>query len=80
MQVILWHLIAPKVVRMFLEIGDLGNPLIQVGFDPLLSLSIGEARNRQGFGKKIVSMLSLLVVSLSLYPSFLLFIFVSFAK
>ena len=59
MQVILWHLIAPKVVRMSLEIGDLGNPLIQVVFDPLLSLSIGEAWNRQGFGKNRFDTLSI---------------------
>ena len=52
MQVILWHLIAPKVVWMFLEIGDLGKPLIQIGFDSLLCLSVGEAWNRQGLGKK----------------------------
>ena len=59
MQVILWHLIAPKVVRMFLEIRDLGNPLIQVGFDSLLSLSIGEAWNRQGFSKNRFDALSI---------------------
>ena len=59
MQVILWHLIAPKVVRMFLKIGDLGNPLIQVGFDSLLCLSVGEAWNRQGFGKNCFDALSI---------------------
>ena len=59
MQVILWHLIAPKVVRMFLEIGDLANPLIQVGFDSLLGLSVGEAWNRQGFGKNRFDALSI---------------------
>ena len=80
MQVILWHLIAPKMVRMFLEIRDLGNPLIQVGFDSLLGLSIGEAWNRQGFGKNRFDALSIGGFSLSLHPSFLLFIFVSFAK
>ena len=59
MQVILRHLIAPKVVRMFLEIGDLGNPLIQVGFDPLLSLSVGKAWDRQGFSKNRFDALSI---------------------
>ena len=59
MQVILWHLIASKIVRMFLEIGDLSNPLIQVGFDSLFGLSIGEAWNRQGFGKNRFDALSI---------------------
>lgn len=59
MQVILWHLVAPKMVRMFLEIRDLGNPLIQVGFDPLLGLSVGKAWNRQGFGKNRFDALSI---------------------
>ena len=59
MQVILWHLIAPKMVRMFLEIGDLANPLIQIGVDCLLCLSIGEARNGQGFGKNPFDALSI---------------------
>ena len=59
MQVILWHLIASKMVRMFLEIGDLANPLIQVGFDPLLGLSVGKAWNCQGFGKNRFDALSI---------------------
>ena len=59
MQVILWHLIAPKLVRMFLEIGGLGKPLIQVGLNSLLGLSIGEAWNRQGFGKNCFDALSI---------------------
>ena len=59
MQVILWHLIAPKMVRMFLEIGDLANPLIQIGFDCLLCLRVGEARNGQGFGKNPFDALSI---------------------
>jgi hypothetical protein len=59
MQVILWYLIASKMVRMFLEIGDLANPLIQVCFDSLLGLSIGEAWNRQGFGKNLFDALSI---------------------
>ena len=59
MQVILRHLIAPKVVRMFLEIGDLANPLIQVSFDSLLGLRVGEAWNRQGFGKNRFDALSI---------------------
>ena len=70
MQVILWHLIAPKMVRVFLEIGDLSNPLIQVGhFDSLLGLSIGEAWNRQGFGKNRFDALSIWWFSL-FSPSF----------
>ena len=59
MQVILWHLVAPKMVRMFLEIRDLSNPLIQVGFDSLLGLSIGETWNGQGFGKNRFDALSI---------------------
>ena len=59
MQVILWHLIAPKMVRMFLEIRDLGNPLIQVGFDPLLGLRVGKAWNCQGFSKNLFDALSI---------------------
>ena len=59
MQVILWHLIAPKMVRMFPEIGDLSNPLIQVGFDPLLGLSVGKAWDCQGFGKNLIDTLSI---------------------
>ena len=59
MQVILWYLIAPKVVRMFLEIGDLGKPLIQIGFDSLLCLRVGEAWNRQGLGKNRFDVLSI---------------------
>ena len=59
MQVILWHLVAPKMVRMFLEIRDLGNPLIQVGFDPLLGLSVGKARDCQGFSKNRFDALSI---------------------
>ena len=59
MEVILRHLIAPKVVRMFLEIGDLANPLIQVSFDSLLGLRVGEAWNRQGFGKNRFDALSI---------------------
>ena len=59
MQVILWHLVAPKMVRMFLEIGDLGNPLIQIGFDSLLCLRVGEAWNRQGLGKNRFDALSI---------------------
>ena len=59
MQVILRHLIAPKVVRMFLEIGDLANPLIQVGFDSLFGLSVGKAWDRQGFGKNRFDALSI---------------------
>ena len=59
MQVILWHLIVPKVVWMFLEIGNLGKPLIQVGLDSLFCLSIGEAWNRQGLGKNRFDALSI---------------------
>ena len=59
MQVILWHLIAPKMVRMFLEIGDLSNPLIQVGFDSLLGFSVGKAWDRQGFSKNRFDALSI---------------------
>ena len=59
MQVVLWHHIAPKLVRMFLEIGALGKPLIQVGFDSLLGISIGEAWNRQGFCKNRFDALSI---------------------
>ena len=59
MQVILWHLVASKMVRMFLEIGDLSNPLIQVGFDSLLCLRVGEAWNRQGLGKNRFDALSI---------------------
>ena len=59
MQVILWHLIAPKLVRMFLEIRNLGKPLIQVGFDSLFGLSIGEAWDCQGLGKNRFDALSI---------------------
>ncbi len=56
------------MVQVFLEIGVV-NPLIQVGFDSLLGLSIGEAWNRQGFGKNRFDAFSLLVV-FTFSPSF----------
>ena len=59
MQVILWPPGSAQNGPDVPEIRDLGNPLIQVGFDPLLGLSVGKARDCQGFSKNRFDALSI---------------------